>query len=155
MPFTHIDQENNPTMVDISSKLSSTRSARAKTEVQLPPQVCQHFKKGEIHSPKGPVFQTAIIAGTMALKKTDQLIPFCHKIDVEACRITIAMEGECAVVECFAKAQGKTGVEMEALVGAQVAALTIYDMCKSFGYKIEIGRCRLLEKKGGKNDYCA
>ncbi len=140
-------------MVDISRKSSSTRSAKAKTEVWLPPQVCQHFQEGDIHSPKGPVFQTAIIAGTMALKRTDELIPFCHKIDLEACGITIELEQTCAVVECSVKSWGKTGVEMEALVGAQVAALTIYDMCKSFGHGMEIKGCRLIEKKGGKSDY--
>lgn len=151
--FSHIDKENNPTMVDITQKQNTSRYAIAYTEIQLPKIVREHFINGDIQSKKGPVFQTAIIAGTMALKQTSQLIPFCHQLNIEGAKISIDLKDECAVIKCKVKTFGKTGVEMEALVGAQIAALTIYDMCKAFGHKMKINNCRLEEKKGGKSDY--
>ena len=140
-------------MVDISHKDGTIRTATAMAEIWLPSEVREHFKDGDIYSKKGAVFQTAILAGTMALKRTSLLIPFCHQLNIESCGIVIGLQGEHAVVECSVKTFGKTGVEMEALVGAQIAALTIYDMCKSFGYEMEIHRCRLISKSGGKSDY--
>ena len=101
---------------------------------------------------KGPVFHTAIIAGTMAAKRTHELIPFCHPLGVEKCTLTIEMDGDDAVIQCTASVHHKTGVEMEALTGASVAALTIYDMCKALSHDIVIAETRLIEKRGGKSD---
>ncbi len=151
--FSHIDQNNNPCMVDVSDKKETRRYALAYSEVWLPQIIRDQFSDGEIKTKKGPVFQTAIIAGTMALKKTAELIPFCHQINIEGSKVEIKLEGELAIIECRVKNTGKTGVEMEALVGAQIAALTIYDMCKALGHDMEIRNCRLIKKTGGKSDY--
>ena len=134
-------------------KEETIRKAIAETKVWLPEVILEQFIDGDIISKKGPVFQAAIIAGTMGLKNTSQLIPFCHQINIEGSSITIEIKGEFAVINCQAKTFGKTGIEMEALVGAQIAALTIYDMCKSLSHKIRIEGCHLVEKSGGKHDY--
>lgn len=151
--FSHVDKENNPCMVDVSEKKETSRYALARTEVWLPKIVREQFVDGDIRSKKGPVFQTAIIAGTMALKQTANLIPFCHQLNIEGSKVEINLVGENAVVDCSVRTFGKTGVEMEALVGSQMAALTIYDMCKAFGHEMKITNGRLIEKKGGKSDY--
>jgi cyclic pyranopterin monophosphate synthase len=151
--FTHLDKNNNPKMVDVSDKNETFRMALAQTKIWLPKIIRDQFINGYINSKKGPVFQTAIIAGTMALKKTSDLIPFCHQLNIEGSSISIKMEGEHAVIKCQTKTFGKTGVEMEALVGAQLTALTIYDMCKAFGHDMRIEECILLEKSGGKSDF--
>ena len=150
--FSHVDNNNNPCMVDVSEKNETSRFALARTEVWLPLIVREQFKDGDIQSKKGPVFQTAIIAGTMALKRTSELIPFCHQLNIEGSKVEISLIGEHAVIDCSVKTFGKTGVEMEALLGAQLAALTIYDMCKAFGHDMKIQNGRLIEKKGGKSD---
>ena len=153
LTFSHIGKNKKPTMVDISHKSETSRSAIAYCKVWLPAEVIYHFKDGDIQSAKGPVFHTAITAGTMAIKKTDQLIPFCHNINIEACNIDIEMVRGKVAIRCQVKTSGKTGAEIEALIGAQIAATTIYDMCKSVSHDIMIGNCRLLEKTGGKSDY--
>ncbi len=154
--LTHIDDGNQPSMVDVSAKTVSKRTARAQSIVYLPEPVRQALSGGDIDSPKGPVFQTAIIAGVMAAKRTHELIPFCHPLGLENCKIRItADDGERAVIECTVSVQHKTGVEMEALTGASVAALTVYDMCKALSHDIVILETRLLEKRGGKSDYAA
>jgi cyclic pyranopterin phosphate synthase len=150
--FSHLDKNQNPTMVDVSEKSNTFRTAKAHTTVWLPEVIRNQFRSGDMQSKKGPVFQTAIIAGVMAIKQTDKLIPFCHQINIEATKIEIELVGEYAVINCQAKTYGKTGVEMEALVGAQIAALTIYDMCKALSHEMRIEQCRLIEKTGGKND---
>jgi cyclic pyranopterin monophosphate synthase len=151
--FTHIDKKNNPCMVDISNKNETFRSAVAVSEIWLPEVVRKQFKEGDIQSKKGPVFTTAIIAGTMALKQTSSLIPFCHQLNIEGSKIEIDLKNEHAVIRCEVRTFGKTGVEMEALTGAQIAALTIYDMCKAFGHEMKIENCQLIEKLGGKSDF--
>ena len=151
--FTHIDKKGNPTMVDISNKSKSERKAVARSVVWLGPEITSHFNDGEIVTKKGPVFHTAIIAGTMAVKKTSDLIPFCHPIGLDNCTIEIAMKGDVAEIMCKVSVNAKTGVEMEALTGATVAALTIYDMCKALSKSITIKETRLMEKTGGKNDF--
>ena len=152
--FTHIDQENNPTMVDVSSKSVTDRFAKAGAFVELPESVLAHFKDGDIKSKKGPVFQTAIIAGVQAMKRTSELIPFCHQLNLEGCKINISLNEQKQVyIESEARLHSKTGVEMEALTGASVAALTIYDMCKAFSHEIKIKEVFLLEKAGGKSNY--
>lgn len=141
-------------MVDVSAKQITRRMARARSIVVLPEEVMQHFANGEINAPKGAVFQTAIIAGIMAAKKTGDLIPLCHPLGIDNCSITVAVnEANEVVVDCIASVSAKTGIEMEALVGASVAALTIYDMCKAMSHDIVIKETRLMEKTGGKRDF--
>jgi len=141
-------------MVDVSGKANTHRTARAQTIVRLPETAMAALSDGELHTKKGPVFQTAILAGTMAAKQTATLIPLCHVIPLDKCAVHIATEGaDRVVIECTVSAQHRTGVEMEALTGASVAALTVYDMCKAFSHDIVIEQTRLLEKRGGKSDY--
>ncbi len=154
--FSHLDEEMQPTMVDVSKKVPSLRRAKAKASVQLGSDIMAHLAAGEIHTAKGAVFATAIIAGTMAVKKTAELLPFCHTLPIEACQIRIAKEDEHSVViECEVSTFAKTGVEMEALSGVSVAALTIYDMCKGLSHTICISSIHLLEKSGAKSEYRA
>ena len=150
--LTHIDQNNQPTMVDVTHKKMTLRMATAKTEVQLPQEVAPFLIGDEVILSKGPVFQTAIIAGTMAAKKTYETIPFCHQIPIESCKFQISIDKNFLVkIECRVKTSFKTGVEMEALNGAMTAALTIYDMCKALSHNITIKETRLTAKTGGKN----
>lgn len=151
--LSHIDDENRPKMVDVSEKSATAREARARSIVRLPAVVIAAIDEGEIQSKKGPVFATAIIAGVMAAKKTHELIPFCHPLGLEKCDISIVIDGGDVVVECLCKVHHKTGVEMEALTGASVAALTVYDMCKALSHDIVIADTRLVTKSGGKSDY--
>jgi cyclic pyranopterin phosphate synthase len=151
--FTHIDHEGKPKMVDVSDKNVTRRVATAESLVYLPEEVRSRIVNGELHTSKGAVFQTAIIAGVMAAKKTSELIPFCHPLPVEGCDITCALENEEVRITCTVKTTSRTGVEMEALTGASVAALTIYDMCKALSHSMELRSTRLLSKTGGKNDF--
>ena len=155
--FTHISPETNyPTMVDVSDKQVTKRIARAQSIVVLGQEIMKHLQANDIQTKKGPVFQTAIIAGTMAAKRTADLIPLCHPLGLENCKVEIHInEHQEVVIECTATITSKTGVEMEALTGASVAALTIYDMCKAFSHHIIIKETKLLEKTGGKNDFKA
>lgn len=152
--FSHLTKNGEPTMVDVSGKGLSHRIATARSIIVLAPEILEQFKKKEIHTKKGPVFQTAILAGIMASKKTSDLIPLCHPLALDSCTVLIELNSKQEVeIICRVKTSGKTGVEMEALTGASVAALTIYDMCKGFSNHILIKETRLLEKTGGKNDF--
>jgi cyclic pyranopterin phosphate synthase len=151
--LSHVDDKNRPAMVDVGGKAVTAREAHARTVVLLPKEVLAALKGDEIQSKKGPVFATAIIAGVMAAKKTHELIPFCHPLGLDNCDIAIALDGERAVIDCRCKVTHKTGVEMEALTGASVAALTIYDMCKALSHDIVIAETRLIMKTGGKQDF--
>jgi cyclic pyranopterin phosphate synthase len=151
--LTHLDAANRPTMVDVSDKTATRREARAEAKVLLPAAVARALTQTGHRTKKGPVFDTAIIAGVLAAKRTHELIPFCHplplssvKIAVETCRGGLRITCDVAVTHV-------TGVEMEALTGAAVAALTIYDMCKALSHEIEVGAIRLLAKSGGKRNY--
>jgi cyclic pyranopterin phosphate synthase len=139
-------------MVDVSDKVVTKRTATASARVRFPSEVAQALRSQQFNTPKGPVFQTAIIAGTMAAKRTHDLIPFCHPLGIEKCSLVVEMEGDEAIVLCTVSVHHKTGVEMEALTGASVAALTIYDMCKALSHDIVIAETRLVEKRGGKSD---
>lgn len=151
--FTHLTKQGDPTMVDVTKKEVTTRTAIARSIVVLDPAIISLLENDEIHTKKGPVFQTAILAGIMGAKKTSELIPLCHPIGLDKCSITINLNAAKEVeIICTAKLDAKTGVEMEALTGASVAALTIYDMCKGFSHDIVIKSTELLEKKGGKSD---
>jgi cyclic pyranopterin phosphate synthase len=151
--LTHVDAANRPTMVDVGEKAVTRRSAAARATVVFPPDAVP--ATGEtLRTKKGPVFDTAIVAGVMAAKRTHDLIPFCHPIPLEDCRISIEWGGAGEiVVECVVSATHKTGVEMEALTGAAIAALTIYDMCKALSHGIRIREVALLSKRGGKRDF--
>jgi len=151
--LSHIDERNRPTMVDVSNKSATDREAHARTIIYLPGEIVAELNGDEISTKKGPVFATAIIAGVMAAKKTHELIPFCHPLGLENCKITIEVVQQRAVIDCRCKVHHKTGVEMEALTGAMIAALTVYDMCKAMSHDIVIGETRLISKTGGKRDF--
>ena len=154
--LTHVDAQGRPGMVDIGDKSATRRTATAEARVVFPPEVASTLAGNGFRTPKGAVFDTAIVAGVMAAKRTHDLIPFCHPLGIENCRIEIDMHGEdTALVRCTVSVHHKTGVEMEALVGASVAALTIYDMCKALSHDIVIAQTRLIAKRGGKSDYAA
>ncbi|MCO6488386.1 MAG: cyclic pyranopterin monophosphate synthase MoaC [Phaeodactylibacter sp.] len=152
--FTHLDSAGNPAMVDVGGKAATQRLARARSVVVLGDEIMGRLEREEIYTPKGPVFQTAILAGIMASKKTGELIPLCHPLGLDNCQVEIHVNEEREVViDCTARITARTGVEMEALTGATVAALTIYDMCKAFSHDIVIREVRLMEKTGGKRDF--
>lgn len=151
MPFSHIDEHSRPTMVDVGNKQVTHRIATAESRVRFPPAVAVQLSEQGFNTSKGPVFQTAIIAGTMAAKRTHELIPFCHPLGIESCKVNIEMQSNEAVVQCTVAVHHKTGVEMEALTGASIAALTIYDMCKALSHDITIAQTRLLTKSGGRS----
>jgi cyclic pyranopterin monophosphate synthase len=152
--FTHLDAQGNPAMVDVGGKAITKRTATARSIVVLGEEIMRHLSQREIQTKKGPVFQTAILAGIMGAKKTSDLIPLCHPLGLDNCKIAIEVNARNEVViNCTASITAKTGVEMEALTGATVAALTIYDMCKAFSHDIVIKETRLIAKTGGKHDY--
>lgn len=152
--LSHVDERNQPTMVDVGHKTASDRVAHARTIVVFPADVAERFADGDIRTAKGPVFSTAIVAGVMAAKRTHELIPFCHPLGLTSCNIKIEMDAEQrAVIDCICKVHHRTGVEMEALTGASIAALTIYDMCKALSHDITIAETRLIAKSGGKKDF--
>jgi len=140
-------------MVDVSAKQPTVRVAVARGIVEVPTAVMKLLRGGELHSPKGPIFQTAVVAGTMAAKRTSDLIPLCHPLPVEGCEVTVRATGRRVVIEARVRTTDKTGVEMEALTAVSVAALTVYDMCKAVSQGIVIRDIRLLKKTGGKSDY--
>lgn len=151
--LTHVDSEGNPSMVDVSNKAVTKRTAKAQAIVALGPEVSRHVVGGDLVTKKGSVFQTAIIAGIMAAKKTSELIPLCHPLGLDDCKVHIEPRGEDLIVIAEASVTARTGVEMEALTAASVAALTIYDMCKALSHEIVIQEVRLLQKTGGKRDF--
>ena len=152
--LTHIDAANRPTMVDVGAKAATRREASAEAIVKLPPAIARELKRTGHRTKKGPVFDTAIVAGVMAAKKTHEIVPFCHPLPIESCTVDISdRAGGKIHIVCSVAVHHKTGVEMEALMGATAAALTIYDMCKALSHDIEIGPVRLLRKTGGKRDF--
>ena len=154
MTFSHLDEQGRATMVNVSEKQISHRTATARSIVSLPAEVLNQLTNGDIQTKKGSVFQTAIIAGVMAAKKTGDLIPLCHPLGLDNCMIDISLNTDQEVViDCTATITAKTGVEMEALIGASIAALTVYDMCKAMSHDIVIKETKLMEKTGGKRDF--
>lgn len=152
--ITHLDSNDNPNMVDIGGKQITHRMAIARSIVSLPEEVLVHLTDGDLQTKKGSVFQVAIIAGIMAAKKTGDLIPLCHPLGLDNCNVVISInEKQEVVIDCTASITAKTGVEMEALVGASIAALTVYDMCKAMSHDIVIKETKLIEKTGGKRDF--
>lgn len=153
MSLSHVNKLNQSAMVDVSEKSPTVRVAMATASVTVNDEVAAQFDGSELQSKKGPVFQTAILAGVMGAKKTSSLIPLCHPLPLDDLQITIGFTSNIATIFCRAKTTGKTGVEMEALTGASIAALTLYDMCKALDPSIVISDLKLVEKTGGKNDY--
>ncbi|CAA6677237.1 MULTISPECIES: cyclic pyranopterin monophosphate synthase MoaC [unclassified Lentimonas] len=154
MEFTHIDKDQRPTMVDVSEKNVTERTAIAESFVNLGPEIMSALTEAGWSCKKGPILDTAVIAGTMAAKKTSELIPFCHPLNLKSIKIKIEPVDDSRLrIEAFVKVLDQTGIEMEALTAASVAALTIYDMCKAVSKDIVIEETRLVKKTGGKSDY--
>ena len=152
--LSHLNEKGQPSMVDVGQKPISQRIATARSIVVLGDAIMDVLENNDIQTKKGPVFQTAIIAGVMAAKKTSELIPLCHPLALDNCQVDIQINDKREVViECTAKITSKTGVEMEALTGATVAALTIYDMCKAMSHQIVIRDTQLIFKTGGKREW--
>ena len=151
--FSHLNKKGNPKMVNVSDKKITKRTAMAKASMFLGATIISHFKNEELITKKGPVFQTAIIAGIQGVKKTSELIPMCHPLLINGVDIDIQIvDSENIEVLCEVSIEGRTGVEMEALTGVNITCLTIYDMCKSIHQKMVIKEIKLVEKTGGKSD---
>lgn len=151
--LTHLDSAGRPAMVDVSAKAATARAACAGCRVKFPAAVAAQLRANAMRSAKGGIVETAIVAGTMAVKRTHELIPFCHPLPIEGCRFAIGwLDARTLDIQCAVKTVYRTGVEMEALTGATVAALTVYDMCKALSHAIVIGPAKLLGKRGGKRD---
>ena len=147
--LTHLDADGRPAMVDVSAKAVTARSATAECRVKFPAAVAAQLRASGLRAGKGGIVETAVIAGTMAAKRTHELIPFCHALPLDGVRIAIDWHGERELrIECTARTTARTGVEMEALTGATVAALTVYDMSKALSHAIVLGPARLLGKRG-------
>ncbi len=150
--FSHINKKNQPKMVNVGDKKITKRKATAKGIMFLGVDVISKFQNDDLITKKGPVFQTAIIAGIQAVKKTSDLIPMCHPLQINGVDIDInIIDTEYVEILCSVAMEGKTGVEMEALTGVSIAGLTIYDMCKSISQKMVIKEIKLVEKTGGKS----
>ena len=151
--FSHIDEDNKPKMVNVGGKKMTKRIASAQAHMYLGKDIVNLLNGDEIKTKKGPVFQTAVIAGIQAVKKTAELIPMCHPLPLDGIKIDIDFITEEEIrILCTVEMEGKTGVEMEALTGVSVSALTIYDMCKAISQKMFIKEVKLLEKRVGKSD---
>lgn len=143
-------------MVDVSAKPATARSATATVSVILGAEITKDLMAADFQTKKGSIIQTAVLAGTLAAKQTANTIPLCHNIPLSSVKIAAkVLPGTGLRLEATAKTQANTGVEMEALHAAGVAALTVYDMCKSRSQSIQITDLKLLEKTGGKSDYHA
>lgn len=154
--LTHLDPDGRPAMVDVSAKTVTPRVAVAECRVRFPEKVAVQLHASGLKSAKGGIVDTAIVAGTMAVKRTHELIPFCHPLPIDGCRITIGWHDQRTLrIQCSVRTTHRTGVEMEALTGATVAALTVYDMCKALSHAIVLGPAKLLGKRGGKRDFGA
>ncbi|MBY0433193.1 MAG: cyclic pyranopterin monophosphate synthase MoaC [Cyclobacteriaceae bacterium] len=151
--LSHVGRSGDPRMVDVSEKKITKRVAVAQATVRLGKKILKEIKDNELNTRKGPVFQTALLAGVMGAKKTSELIPLCHPLGLEDCQLKFDIKKDCVVIEASATLMGKTGVEMEALTAVSIAALTVYDMCKALSHDIVIDNIRLLKKTGGKKDF--
>jgi cyclic pyranopterin phosphate synthase len=153
--LSHINPQGMAEMVDISGKEKTLRQAVACGTMYLPESIFSLISNNEIHAAKGPVFNTAIVAGTMAVKSTFATIPFCHHISIESCKFSFDFNKQVneVLITCEILSYGKTGAEMEALHGVSVACLTVYDMCKALSPLMVIKELMLFKKSGGKNDF--
>lgn len=151
--LTHLDATHRPTMVDVGGKVATAREAVAQARIRLPAKVARELARTGHRTQKGPVFDTAVIAGVLAAKRTHELIPFCHPLPLDHVSIDVAARRGGLLITCRVRVTHRTGVEMEALTGASIAALTVYDMCKALSHDIVIDSVRLLHKRGGKHDF--
>ncbi len=151
--FSHISAAGKPQMVDVSKKADTVRTAQAQAIINPGKEIMKKIQDRNFSTGKGSVFHTAIIAGVMGAKKTSELIPFCHPLQINNCDIDVKIKKNNIYIFCTVTCMGKTGVEMEALTGASIAALTFYDMCKALSHEIVIEEIKLLKKSGGKRDY--
>lgn len=152
--LTHIDAKGRPAMVDVSAKAVTARAATAECRLKFPAAVAAQLRSSGLKSAKGGVVETAIVAGTLAVKRTHELIPFCHPLPIDGIRFGIEWKSECELeIVCTVNTTHRTGVEMEALTGATIAALTVYDMCKALSHAIVLGPAKLRGKRGGKRDF--
>ena len=152
--LSHVDESGRARMVDVGTKAVTTREAVAEARVRFPPAVYAELKAAGFTGRKGSLTETARLAGIMAAKRTAELIPLCHPLALNYVDVAIAPEDDAHALHltCTARCTGKTGVEMEALTGASVAALTLYDMAKALSHDIEVHGVRLVHKRGGKSD---
>ncbi|MFT6337397.1 MAG: cyclic pyranopterin phosphate synthase [Halioglobus sp.] len=151
--LSHIDEKGNPRMVDVSHKKTSERLASASGKVVMSDDIINKLREDGYSTKKGSIPQTAIIAATMGVKNTYNTIPLCHQIPITSCRVAVEPTDYGFKIKCTVKTIGQTGVEMEALHGVSVAALTVYDMCKALGHEMYITDIQLDQKSGGKNDF--
>ena len=153
MEFTHFDEQGNARMVDVTAKGETVREAVARGRIRVSGECFEKIQKGTMA--KGDVLGVARIAGIMGAKRTSELIPLCHILNLTKLNVDFTLHPETCEIEavCTAKTTGKTGVEMEALTGVSVTLLTIYDMCKAVDKGMEIGDIHLAEKTGGKSGY--
>jgi len=152
--LTHLDATRRPTMVDVGAKEITARVATAEARIHLPTAVARALAATGHRTHKGPVFDTAVVAAVQAVKRTCELIPFCHPLPIDHCELDIdSTRSGRITIRCTVRTTHKTGVEMEALTGATVAALTVYDMCKALSHDIVIESVRLLAKRGGNHNF--
>lgn len=149
--FTHFDSDGRAVMVDVTSKPVTEREATAAARVRMQPETLAAIAEGQIG--KGDVLAVARLAGIMAAKRTPDLIPLCHPLALTSVSVDLTLNTEetCVDIAATCKLSGKTGVEMEALTAASVAALTVYDMCKALDKGMQITDLRLTHKRGGKS----
>ena len=147
--FSHLDDRGRARMVDVGGKKKTARAARAEALVVMSPSLLERLTSQTL--PKGDPFEVVRIAGIQGAKKTSDLIPLCHPLPLSRIDVDIELTATGARIEAIAATTAETGVEMEALVAASLAALTLYDMCKGVDKSVEIGPVRLLEKSGGKS----
>ena len=151
--LSHIDEAGKASMVDVSNKQATIRTAVASGKVIFPTEVFETLASKDFLSNKGSIIQTAVIAGIQAVKKTAELIPLCHQLNLSKIQIDITPVSNALQIVCKVKCNDQTGVEMEALTGVSASALTIYDMCKALSHDISISEIQLEQKSGGKNDF--
>lgn len=151
--LTHLDKEKKAKMVDVSEKKVTVRMAIAQAIVIFPEEVFLHLQKDNFLNHKGSIIQTATLAGIMAAKQTANLIPLCHPLPLNSIQIDISIETNQIRIKAQVRCEAKTGVEMEALTAASVAALTIYDMCKALSHEITVSEIKLMKKEGGKHAF--
>lgn len=153
--LSHLDEQGKSRMVDVGEKAVTRRVAVAQASVFFPAEVYEKLQQAQLTTAKGSIVDTANIAGIMAAKRTAELIPMCHPLPIDFCKLdfTSADQDHSLIIQAEVRVNHKTGVEMEALTAASVAALTIYDMCKALSHDVRIHDVRLLNKTGGKSDF--
>ena len=149
MSLTHFDAEGRATMVDVSAKPETSRTATARVTVMMEPATADLIRDGR--AAKGDVLGVARLAGIMAAKRTADLIPLCHPLPITAVTLDLRAEASAVEIEATVRTTGRTGVEMEALTAASIAALTVYDMCKAVDRAMRIDGLRVVHKDGGKS----